>query len=203
MRIAGSVRSGIAEALFPAVQLRVLGLLFGQPDRSFHGAELLRLVGSGTGAPHRVLRRLAESGLVTVTPIGNQRHYQANPDSPIYGELCGLMAKTVGVVGPLQAALEPLGERIEAAFVYGSLARGADRVGSDIDLLIVGRELEYAAVFVALQKAESSLGRPVNPTIYTRQELRRRQKNRDSFVARVLAQPRVWVWGSGAGLGLG
>lgn len=75
--------TSLAGALFSGTQQRVLGLLFGQPDRSFYATELINLAGVGSGAVQRELARLAQSGLVTVKPVGNQKHYQANPDSPI------------------------------------------------------------------------------------------------------------------------
>ena len=103
-----SLTSGLGGALFTPVQQRVLGLLFGQPDRRFQSAELIRLAGSGTGAAHRRGTRLAEAGLVTVERIGNQKHYQANREGPIFEELHGLIVKTFGLVAPLRAALGPL-----------------------------------------------------------------------------------------------
>jgi predicted transcriptional regulator len=92
---------GLADALFSPVQQKVLALLFGQPHRRFQSAELIRLAGSGTGAAHRQLSRLADVGLVTVTRIGNQKHYEANRTSPVFDELHGLVIKTVGLVEPL------------------------------------------------------------------------------------------------------
>lgn len=188
--------SALAEALFSTVDLRVLGLLFGQPDRSFQGAELIRLARSGDGAVHRVLTRLAESGLVSVTRIGNQKHYRANRESPIFEELHGLIIKTVGLNGPLGEVLAPFAGRISAAFVYGSLARGTDTARSDVDLMIIGDELNYSEVYDALQRAEKVLNRPVNPTIYSRREFRNRLKEKNAFLARVMAGPRVWLIGS-------
>lgn len=188
--------SALAEALFSTVELRVLGLLFGQPDRSFQSAELIRLAHSGDGAVHRVLTRLAESGLVSVTRIGNQKHYRANRESPIFDELHGLILKTVGLTGPLQAALAPFAEHISAAFVYGSVAKKADTARSDIDLMIVGEGLEYDEVFAVLQRAESTLHRQVNPTIYTGAEFRKRKQGKTSFLSRVLEQPKLWIIGS-------
>src|SRR5688572_4801763 len=95
----------LADALFGPVQQRVLGLLFGQPDRRFQSAEIIRLAKGGTGATHRQLERLAAVGLVTVTRTGNQKHYQAKRDSPVFPELHGLIVKTVGIVEPLREAL--------------------------------------------------------------------------------------------------
>jgi hypothetical protein len=148
---------GLAGALFTPVQQRVLGLLFGQPQRRFQSAELIRLARGGTGAVHRQLARLETSGWVTVTRIGNQKHYQANAESPAFEELRGLIAKTVGLVEPLWRALEPLAGQIHAAFVYGSVAKGTDRATSDIDLLVVSDRLGHPDLFTALQAAEREL----------------------------------------------
>lgn len=196
MGIEMGARSALAEALFSSVELRVLGLLFGQPDRSFQGAELIRLARSGDGAVHRVLTRLAATGLVTVTQIGNQKHYKANRESPIFTELHGLIVKTVGLATPLQAALAPFADQISGAFVYGSVAKGSDNSRSDIDLMIIGDGLDYAALYQALQPAEATLGRVVNPTIYGAKEFTRRKRT-EGFVERVLNQPKLWVIGSG------
>jgi hypothetical protein len=124
-------RASLADALFTATQQRILGLLFGQPERSFYANELIALTGSGSGAVQRELARLAASGLVVVRLIGRQKHYQANPDSPIFAELCGIASKTIGLAEPLRLALAPLVPRIRAAFVYGSVARRQDTVRSD------------------------------------------------------------------------
>lgn len=196
-----SVGGGLAGALFTPVQQRVLGLLFGQPQRRFQSAELIRLAGSGTGAVHRQLQRLASAGLVAVTREGNQKYYQANQDSPVYLELHGLTVKTMGVAQPLRAALEPLAGRIVAAFVFGSVAKGSDHAGSDLDLLVVGDDLAYADVYTALEAAEIRLARPVNPTVMSRTEWKRKRARRDSFAARVAAQPKLFVIGSEDALG--
>lgn len=84
----------LASALFTSTQQRVLGLLFGHPSRSYYATELIGLAGVGSGAVQRELARLVSSGLVTVRPVGNQKHYQANPDSPLFHELCAIAQKT-------------------------------------------------------------------------------------------------------------
>src|ERR1041384_364745 len=120
-------RDGLASALFTPVQQRVLGLLFGQPERTFQSAEVIRLAGSGTGAVHRQLSRLEASGLVTVERSGNQKFYRARVDSPIYAELTSIVAKTVGVAAPIRQALSQFRRGIKAAFLYGSVAKQVDR----------------------------------------------------------------------------
>ena len=188
-------RAGLADALFSGTQQRVLGLLFGQTDRSFYATEIISLAGAGSGAAQRELARLAQSGLVTVRPVGNQRHYQANPESPIYAELSGMVRKTVGLADPLRAALAPLAGQIKAAFVFGSVAKKQDTASSDIDLMILSDKVAYAEVFGALEPVTAQLGRTVNPTILTRKDLTRRLKEQEAFITRVLAQPKVWLIG--------
>ncbi|MDD5176836.1 MAG: transcriptional regulator [Sterolibacterium sp.] len=189
-------QTSLADALFSGTQQRVLGLVFGQPARSFYATELIGLTGGGSGAVQRELARLAQSGLVTVHPLGNQKHYRANPDSPIFTELCGIAQKTVGLAEPLREALAPLAKKIKAAFVYGSVAKRQDTAASDIDLMLISDKLTYADVFGMLEAVSVQLGRPVNPTIHSRKELAKRISEDNSFVTRVLAQPKLWLIGN-------
>lgn len=184
-----------ADALFPAVRQRVLAVLFGSPDRSFYANELIALARSGTGAVQRELASLLAAGLITVRDQGNQKHYQANAASPVFAELRGLVLKTVGLADVLRAALAPLEDQVAAAFVYGSVARQQDTAASDVDVLIVSDALGYAEVFGALESAAQTLGRTINPTLYTRAELARRRAQDNAFVTRVLDQPRIWLMG--------
>jgi len=193
--------SSIADVLFTPVQQRLLALLYGQPQRKYQSNELIRLVNSGTGAVHRALKRMAAARLVSVESVGNQKHYQANTASPVFEELSGLVRKTVGLRIPLQSALEPLADGIEAALVYGSVAKGTEGPGSDIDLLVIANDLDYAKLYDALPQAEAALGRPINPTVMTLEEWRRKRASADSFVARIAAQPQLVILGGDHALG--
>ena len=200
--VAPTPQAGLAGALFTGTQQRVLGLLFGQPERSFYATELINLAGVGSGAVQRELARLAQSRLVTVKPVGNQKHYQANPASPIYEELCGVVRKTVGLAEPLRAALAPLAAQIRAAFVYGSIAKKEDTASSDIDLMLVSDTLTYGDAILALQAATEQLGREVNPNIFTPPDFAKRLKEGGSFVSRVMGQPKIWLIGGLGELGV-
>ncbi len=151
---------------------------------------------SGTGAVHRQLMRLADSGLVTVTRAGNQKHYQANPDSPVFAELHGLVVKTIGLAGPLEEALAPFRERIQAAFVYGSIARGSDTARSDIDLLVISDDVAYSDLYSALQEAEATLGRPVHVSLATAEDWKRKLAAGNPFATKVHAQRKISLIGS-------
>ena len=187
--------ASLADSLFTGTQQRVLGLLFGQPTRSYYANELIGMAGAGSGAVQRELARLARGGLLTVRPVGNQKHYQANRDSPLFDELCSIAEKTVGLAVPLREALRPLVPQIRAAFVYGSVAKRKDAAASDIDLMLISDTLTHSDTFAALEAATVRLGRTVNPTILSRQALAKRVKDKDAFATRVLSQPKIWLIG--------
>jgi predicted nucleotidyltransferase len=192
-----SSRNSLADALFTKTQQRVLGVLFGQPDRSVYASELIRDAATGSGAAQRELARLERSGLVVARRIGNQKHYQANVSSPLFTDLRNIVPRTVGLVDPLRQALKPIESEIRVAFMYGSVAKGSDQATSDIDLMVVSDTLSYGDVFGALDKVSRMLGRTVNPTVYSDVEFSRRVKTDNAFVNRVLEGPKVWVIGVG------
>ena len=186
----------LADALFTTTQQRLYSLLFGQPDKSFYLTQLVRLAKVGTGGVQRELLRLESTGLVTAVTIGNQKHYQANPQSPLFVELTGIVKKTVGLKQPLIDALEPIKKKIDLAFVYGSVAKATDTSSSDIDLMIVSDKLMLENVFVALASTESELGRQVNPTLYSSQEFSDKRKMEKGFLVKVLNAPVIELIGS-------
>ncbi len=186
----------LSNALFSKVQQRVLALIFGQPERSFYMSEIRRNVQSGTGAVERELSRLQRSGLISVERIGNQKHYRANHQSPIFAELQSLVIKTVALIEPLRRSLEPCSHKIKAAFVYGSVAKGTDTARSDIDLMVIGDELNYSELYNALLNVENALGRRVSPTFLSPKDWRRKVSERGSFVSKINALPKIFVFGS-------
>ena len=188
--------SSLADALFTATQQKVLRLLFGQPDRSFFVTQVMELAKSGRGAVQRELQRLESAGLVSVQMHGNQKHYQANSDSPLFDEICGIVRKTVGLEEPLRAAVESLPGAVHLALIYGSVAKRTDTSASDIDILIVADKLTLEEVYAALSPAEDLLDRKVNPTLYTSEEFDRRRARGNAFLNRVLSGPVITLSGS-------
>ena len=186
----------IASALFSDSQSRVFRWLFGQPGREFHLSELRRLSGLGSASLQRELNRLAEAGLVHSERIGNLRRFQANAKSPVYGELVALTRKTLGIEPLLREALLSLGADLQAAWVYGSVAKETDTAQSDIDVMLIGENLSLGKILELLVPLESQLGRKINPTCYAREDFERRRAEPDSFVNRVLAQPIIPLIGN-------
>ena len=188
--------ASLSDALFSKVQQRVLALIFGNPERSFYTLEIVRNLNSGRGAVERELARLELSGLVSTERIGNQKHYRANRRSPIFDELRGIVIKTVGLAEPLRQSLAPYLDKIRAAFVYGSVAKGTDTARSDIDLMVIGDDLTYGDLYAGLQKAEKVLHRTVNPTFLSFDDWQRKLVTKDSVIAKINAQSKLFVVGS-------
>jgi predicted nucleotidyltransferase len=191
----------LSNALFSKVQQRVLALIFGHSDRSFYTSEIVRSVHSGTGAVERELARLRQSGLVSVERIGNQKHYRANKQSPIFEELQSLVLKTVAVTEPLRRALQPYSDKINAAFVYGSIAKGTDTARSDIDLMVIGDELDYSELYSAARNAENILARKVNPIFLSVADWKRKASAKNFFVNKISSLPKMFIFGSEEDLG--
>lgn len=189
----------MASALFSDSQARVFQWVFGQPERSYHLSELRRLTGLGSASLQRELGKLAEAGLVRSERVGNLRVFQANMESPVYEELAGLTRKTLGAQPLLQAALAPMNAKLEAAFIHGSIAKGTDTAKSDVDVMLVGKDLLLSDVLELLLPVEPQLGRKINPTLYTPAEYKRRRAQKGSFLNRVLAQPVIPLIGETLG----
>jgi predicted nucleotidyltransferase len=186
----------LSNALFSKVQQRLLALIFGHPDRSFYTSEIIRTLNSGVGAVERELWKLEDSGLVQVERIGNQKHYRANKDAPIFEELRGLVEKTVGLAELLKRSLAPYADVITTAFVYGSVAKQTDTAQSDIDVMVIGDDLDYSDLYMAAQQAEGTLRRKVNPLFLSVSDWKRRASDTGSVIQKISRSPKIFIIGS-------
>src|SRR6266852_335876 len=179
----------LAPLLFGAYRRDVLALLLLHPETSLHVREIARATGTTPGTLLRELNRLADAGVLTRKPVGNQVHFQADTRCPIHEDLRNLLKKTVGVVDVLREALAPLASKVDAAFVYGSVARGDERSGSDMDLMIIG-EAKFVDVVHALAGVRDALRREINTNLYPQREFRRKLAAGEPFLKRVLADKK-------------
>jgi len=186
----------LSNALFSKVQQRVLALIFSHPERSFYTSEIVRTVGCGVGAVDRELSKLERSGLVSVERVGNRKHYRANQAAPIFEELQGLVEKTIGLAGPIKKSFEPYADGIKSAFVYGSVAQGADTADSDIDLMVIGNDLNYSNLYTAAQNVESKLRRKVHPLFLSPEDWRRKTSVKGSVFSKIRHSPKIFIIGS-------
>jgi DNA-binding transcriptional ArsR family regulator len=163
----------------------VLSLLLMHPDEEFYQREISRLTGLRLLQVQRAVERIADAGLVVERRRGNRLYYRADREHPAFSDLQQVMLKTVGLADRLRAALAPIADRLEVAFVYGSLARGEETARSDIDLIAIGD--------ITLQEFAAAVG-PVAKE--TRQEWRDRTRAGHHMIATVAASPKLWLIGS-------
>ena len=188
--------SSIGDALFTKTQQKVLGLLFGKPDESFYTNEIMRRVAMGRGTVSRELERLVGAGIISITREGNQNHYQANANNPVFHELVSIVKKSFGVADEIKERLKPLDDNIELAFIYGSVSKGSETKSSDIDLMLIGSDLSYGLVVEVLMPLEEPLKRSINPTIYEMKDFLAKLENDNSFITRVMEQQKIMIKGS-------
>jgi len=181
-------------ALFGRTRNAVLGLLFSHPDECFYVREIVRSAYSGQGSVQRELRGLERAGILRRTTRGRHVYYQANPECPIFAEIKGMVAKTVGGVDILARALASLRGRIKVAFIYGSMARAEQRSGSDMDVFIIG-DVSFGEVVEALTPVQQKLAREVSPVVYPVAEFRKKVLQKHHFVTSVLRSSKLFVVG--------
>lgn len=181
--------------LFGQTRSAVLATLYGRADQQFYLRQLLRAVGAGHGAVQRELKHLTDMGLIVRSTQGNQVLYRANPKSPLFPEIKSLITKTVGVHDAIRSALAALESEIKLAFVYGSVARQAERADSDIDLMVLGTA-PFSEIVSALTPAQKMLAREINPTVFPVGEFRSKLKAGNHFLQTVMRQKKLFVLGT-------
>lgn len=178
----------------------ILATLLLRPEESRRVRDLERTTGLSPGSLHRELTALVALDVLRREQVGRQVFYRANPDCPVLPELTGLLRKTAGLVDILCDRLLPLADRIDSAFVYGSMANGNVHAHSDVDLMVVGA-VGFAEVVLAMESAQETLGREINPTVLSRREFDKRRGQADSFFAAIWKEPKLWLLGNADELG--
>ncbi len=187
--------ASISDLLFPnQYRRKVLGLLLMRPEQQIHLRELARVIGAAPGTLKKELDALCEAGLLRAERVGNQVRFCANTAHPVFPELQALIRKTIGLVDALRLSLAPLAGRIDAAFVFGSMASGTESAGSDIDLMVVG-DAGFAEIVDATYAAQATLGREINPKVMSASEWQAKKAERNAFLQDVLNKPRIMLIG--------
>lgn len=184
----------IGNVLFGATRRAVLSQLFSHPDERHFQRQIISAANLGSGTVQRELEKLVQAGLVSRTVEGRQTYFQANRESPVFTELRGLVRKTFGLSELLADGLSQLAERIEVAFVFGSMATGTENERSDVDLFVVG-DVSLMEVVNALADAQRELGRELNPSVYPTEEFCRKVAQGQHFIKQVIAGPKLFLIG--------
>jgi predicted nucleotidyltransferase len=183
------------DALFPTIRAGVLSATLLQPEHWWFMTELARQMGVTPSTLQRELEALVESGILLRRQDGRRIYYKANTESPVFPEMKGLIEKTPGIVPALKAELKRFDDRTELALLYGSIARGEEKPGSDVDLMIVG-SLKQIDLLSALRKLESRFRREVNVTLFSSEEFHRKLAARDHFLEAVLKGKTISLKGA-------
>ena len=189
----------LTSLLFTDYRRKVLALLLLHPEQQYHQREIARMTGTVSGTLSRELAKLVEAGLLLKVAIGNQMHYRANRQCPVFEELASILRKTSGLADILSEALLPLAAQIECAFVFGSMASGKASAASDIDLMLIG-DADFAEVIRVLYPLQERLGREINPKTYRRAEWQALTEQQGAFIREILIKPKLFVMGSEADL---
>lgn len=188
-------KAALSDLLFPnQYRRKVLGLLLMRPEQQIHLRELARVIGAAPGTLKKELDALCEAGLLRAERVGNQVRFCANTAHPVFPELQALIRKTIGLADALRLSLAPLAGRIDAAFVFGSMASGTESAGSDIDLMVVG-DAGFAEIVDATYAAQATLGREINPKVMSASEWQAKKAERNAFLQDVLNKPRIMLIG--------
>jgi uncharacterized protein len=190
----------VGDLLFGQTRGRILALLYSMPDQSFFTRQIARQVGTSVGTVQRELETLSQVGLIERSSTGMQVFYQANRVHPAYAELHSLIAKTTGIFHILRSVLAPLARKIAFAFVYGSMARGDESAGSDVDLMVIGN-VSLDELLTQLTSAERDLGRSINPTVFSLKEFKSKLKAGNHFLKSVMRGEKVLLIGDENELG--
>jgi len=186
-----------ASPIDPLINKTTQGLLAATvlaPSRSWYLSDLAKHLHRQPSSLQQPLAALVSAGILTRRKDGNRIYFQANPDCPFLAELQGLIAKTVGLVDVVREAISPLKGKIQAAFIYGSVAKSSEHSLSDVDLLVVG-DLGLEQISPLLDTAEEKLGRPVNANVYTPADFAKKLADKNHFLTSVLKKSKLFVIG--------
>ena len=190
----------LSSLLFGTYRGRVLGLLLLHPDQTYHVREIARLTATSAGTLNRELDKLAQAGLLVREKIGNQLRYAANRQCPVFEELASILRKTSGLADVVRDALLPLDSELDCVLIFGSVARGEEHAGSDVDVLLIG-SIGFGEAVRALHPVQEDLHREINPVVMAIDEWRRKLSANDGFACDIMAKEKFFLKGEANVLG--
>ena len=183
----------LSEILSSKVRAEVFRLLFGLNDDALHVRCIERKTGFAIGTIQTEMKKLHRLNLVLKKRDGNRLYYRANQQHPVFSEIQALVIKTVGLLDVLKSALADE-NGIRVAFVFGSIARGSEKAGSDIDLMVIGN-IRLRTLTRLLRGLTEKLGREINPYILSTKEFNLRKSENEHFVTQVLKDSKLFIIG--------
>ena len=173
---------------------KLFSYVFTHSDESFYVRELAGLIDEDPGNLSRELRKLEEEGLFYSVERANAKFYSLNKNHPLFSEIKKIVLKTEGVAGRLKDLLDKY-NGISLAFIYGSYARGTEKKGSDVDLILVG-EFSESKITRELRSLEHQLNREMNFTPYTQAEFEKESQKQGSFLNEIVQSKIILLKGT-------
>ena len=172
---------------------RVIEWLFTHPDETYYVRQLSEILALDSTNLSKELDKLFQLGILSRTRSGNQKHYSANQESPIFVDLRNIVIKTSAIAERLRTFLKPVRDKIEIAFIYGSFASGSFSKSSDLDLMVVG-DVDYLELVALVRKLSKEIGREVNTSCFTSSEFEEKLKEK-GFIWRISHGKKIFVIG--------
>jgi predicted nucleotidyltransferase len=172
---------------------RLLAIFATHPTEEFYAQRLTAMARLAETSVRYELPRLERLGLLISRREGREKHYRINDRHPLFPELKQMVYKTIGLGEALREAIGGVAG-VNAAFIYGSVAKGDERPTSDIDLFVLGKP-DQTQLATALREAEGRLRREINLVIMGEEEWQRRRKSKESFAVELLRSPKIFLEG--------
>ena len=188
------IMSLLSEILSSNIRAEIFRLLFGVVEDELYMREIERRSHYAIGTIQTELKKLLRLDLLIKRKDGNRLYYRANKDHPLYADIHNLVIKTVGLVDVIRDALAP-NKQVHVAFVFGSMARYAEKATSDIDLMVIGG-LSLRKLTALLSGISEQIGREINPHVFAKDEIRKRKGRNDHFISQVLGSPKIFIIGT-------
>jgi len=183
----------LAEILSSRARAEIFRLLLSGTGEELHVREIERRSGLNDSTLRQELRKLVRLDLVQSRRDSNRVYYRAKTENPLYPEIRNLVLKTSGLSDVLKSAL--MDKRIRVAFVFGSIAHGDEKAGSDVDLMVIG-QLGLRDLSRLLSGIEEKIGREVNPHVLREEEFRKRIRAKEHFISSMMETPKIFLIGS-------
>lgn len=179
--------------LFSSTRAELLSLFFNNPDEKFYLREIARHINKDAAGIKRELDTLVKIGLLGVEKRGVQKYYFADKNSPIFSEMKGLIFKTTGIQGSIKAVLSRL-KGVQAAFIYGSYAKGAEKEDSNINLMVIG-QVNITELNDVVMGLEEKMKREIDYLAFDEQEYRKRKDAKDPFIREIVKGKKIFLLG--------
>ena len=189
------MRKPAVDTILSPVQQDILSATYEDPEKWWYLTELASLSNRTASSLQRELRSFEEGGLLESRRDGGRVYFRAEMESPLFEPLRQIVVRSLGIKAQIAKTIEPRADRLDALFIYGSVARGDDGHGSDVDLLSIG-DVGLAELAKVLRPLEKRFRREFNASCYSLGEFTEKLKGGNHFLNALRDEPKVFIVGN-------